>query len=145
MLEQAEVDTDIGLCRCFPFDIVITDLVAFETGTAVTYGLYNAQERGTLFIGAGVDVYEGMIVGQSPKDEDIVVNVCKKKHMTNTRASGSDDALRLIPPKVMSLEQAIEFIAEDELIEVTPKNIRMRKRILDKSERMKAWSKNKGQ
>ena len=120
-------------------------LVAFETGTAVTYGLYNAQERGTLFIGAGVDVYEGMIVGQSPKDEDIVVNVCKKKHMTNTRASGSDDALRLIPPKVMSLEQAIEFIAEDELIEVTPKNIRMRKRILDKSERMKAWSKNKGQ
>ena len=120
-------------------------LVAFETGTAVTYGLYNAQERGILFIGAGVDVYEGMIVGQSPKDEDIVVNVCKKKHMTNTRASGSDDALRLIPPKVMSLEQAIEFIAEDELIEVTPKNIRMRKRILDKSERMKAWSKNKGQ
>ena len=120
-------------------------LVAFETGTAVTYGLYNAQERGTLFIGAGVEVYEGMIVGQSPKDEDIVVNVCKKKHMTNTRASGSDDALRLIPPKVMSLEQAIEFIAEDELIEVTPKNIRMRKRILDKSERMKAWSKNKGQ
>ena len=118
-------------------------LVAFETGTAVTYGLYNAQERGTLFIGAGVDVYEGMIVGQSPKDEDIVVNVCKKKHMTNTRASGSDDALRLIPPKIMSLEQAIEFIAEDELIEVTPKNIRMRKRILDKSERMKAWSKNK--
>ena len=119
-------------------------LIAFETGTAVTYGLYNAQERGTLFIGAGVEVYEGMIVGQSPKDEDIVVNVCKKKHMTNTRASGSDDALRLIPPKIMSLEQAIEFIADDELIEVTPKNIRMRKRILDKSERMKAWSKNRG-
>mgnify|MGYP000091941308 CR=1 FL=1 len=120
-------------------------LIAFESGESITYGLYNAQERGTLFIGAGVEVYEGMIVGQSPKDEDIVVNVCKKKHMTNTRASGSDDALRLIPPKVMSLEQAIEFIAEDELIEVTPKNIRMRKRILDKSERMKAWSKNKGQ
>ena len=119
-------------------------LIAFETGTAVTYGLYNAQERGTLFIGAGVEVYEGMIVGQSPKDEDIVVNVCKKKHMTNTRASGSDDALRLIPPKVMSLEQAIEFITDDELIEVTPKSIRMRKRILDKSERMKAWSKNRG-
>ena len=119
-------------------------LIAFETGTAVTYGLYNAQERGTLFIGPGVEVYEGMIVGQSPKDEDIVVNVCKKKHMTNTRASGSDDALRLIPPKIMSLEQAIEFIADDELIEVTPKNIRMRKRILDKSERMKAWSKNRG-
>lgn len=85
-----------------------------------------------------------LIVGQSPKDEDIVVNVCKKKHMTNTRASGSDDALRLIPPKVMSLEQAIEFITDDELIEVTPKSIRMRKRILDKSERMKAWSKNRG-
>ncbi len=119
-------------------------LIAFETGTAVTYGLYNAQERGTLFIGAGVEVYEGMIAGQSPKDEDIVVNVCKKKHMTNTRASGSDDALRLIPPKVMSLEQAIEFITDDELIEVTPKSIRMRKRILDKSERMKAWSKNRG-
>ena len=118
-------------------------LVAFETGTAVTYGLYNAQERGTLFIGAGVEVYEGMIVGQSPKDEDIVVNVCKKKHMTNTRASGSDDALRLIPPKIMSLEQAIEFITDDELIEVTPKSIRMRKRILDKAERMKAWSKNR--
>ena len=100
-------------------------LIAFETGTAVTYGLYNAQERGTLFIGAGVEVYEGMIVGQSPKDEDIVVNVCKKKHMTNTRASGSDDALRLIPPKVMSLEQAIEFITDDELIEVTPKSIRV--------------------
>ena len=98
----------------------------------------------SLFIGAGVEVYEGMIVGQSPKDEDIVVNVCKKKHMTNTRASGSDDALRLIPPKVMSLEQAIEFITDDELIEVTPKRIRMRKRILDKSERMKAWSKNRG-
>ena len=118
-------------------------LIAFETGEAVTYGLYNAQERGTLFIGAGTPVYEGMIVGQSPKDEDIVVNVCKRKHMTNTRASGSDDALRLIPPKVMSLEQAIEFINTDELIEVTPQNIRMRKRILDKAERMKAWSKNK--
>ena len=138
MLEQAEVDTDIGLCRCFPFDIVVTDLVAFETGTAVTYGLYNAQERGTLFIGAGVDVYEGMIVGQSPKDEDIVVNVCKKKHMTNTRASGSDDALRLIPPKVMSLEQAIEFIDQDELLEVTPKSLRIRKRILDSRDRKRA-------
>lgn len=118
-------------------------LVAFETGTAVTYGLYNAQERGALFIGAGVEVYEGMIVGQSPKDEDIVVNVCKKKHMTNTRASGSDDALRLVPPKIMSLEQAIEFITDDELIEVTPQSIRMRKRILDKAERMRVWSKNK--
>ena len=120
-------------------------LIAFEAGESITYGLFNAQERGVLFIGPNVGVYEGMVVGISPKQEDIVVNVCKKKHMTNTRASGSDDALRLIPPKVMSLEQAIEFIAEDELIEVTPKNIRMRKRILDKSERMKAWSKNKGQ
>lgn len=118
-------------------------LIAFEAGESVTYGLYNAQERGTLFIGAGVPVYEGMIVGQSPKEEDLVVNVCKKKHLTNTRASGSDDALRLIPPKVMSLEQAIEFIKDDELIEVTPENIRMRKRILDKTQRMKAWSKTK--
>lgn len=118
-------------------------LVAFETGTAVAYGLYNAQERGSLFIDPGTQVYEGMIVGQSPKDEDIVVNVCKKKHMTNTRASGSDDALRLITPRIMSLEQAIEFITDDELIEVTPQNIRMRKRILDKAERMRVWSKNR--
>lgn len=118
-------------------------LIAFEAGTAVAYGLYNAQERGTLFIPAGTEVYEGMIVGQSPKDEDMVVNVCKKKQLTNTRSSGTDDALRLIPFKVMSLEQSIEFITEDELIEVTPKTIRMRKRILDKSARMRAWSKNK--
>ncbi|HIT80498.1 MAG TPA: translational GTPase TypA [Candidatus Faecivivens stercorigallinarum] len=115
-------------------------LISFETGTAVVYGLYNAQERGQLFIGAGVDVYEGMIVGQSPKAEDLVVNVCKEKHLTNTRSSGSDDALRLVPPKNMSLEQCIEFIAEDELIEVTPKNLRMRKVILDKTQRMKAWA-----
>ena len=116
-------------------------LVAFETGDSIVYGLYNAQERGTLFIGAGVPVYEGMIVGESPKAEDITVNVCKKKHLSNTRASGSDDALRLIPPKTMSLENAIEFIKDDELIEVTPKNIRLRKKILDKGLRMKAWSK----
>ena len=96
-------------------------LVAFETGEAVTYGLYNAQERGTLFISAGTPVYEGMIVGASPKAEDLVVNVCKKKHLTNTRASGSDDALRLIPPKNSSLEESIEFLADDELLEVTPK------------------------
>ena len=115
-------------------------LISFETGTAVVYGLYNAQERGQLFIGAGVDVYEGMIVGQSPKAEDLVVNVCKEKHLTNTRSSGSDDALRLVPPKNMSLEQCIECIAEDELIEVTPKNLRMRKVILDKTQRMKAWA-----
>ena len=88
----------------------------------------------------GADVYEGMIVGQSPKAEDIVVNVCKEKHLTNTRASGSDDALRLVPPKEMSLEQCIEFIADDELIEVTPKNLRMRKTILDRTQRMKAWA-----
>ncbi len=117
-------------------------LVAFESGEAVTYGLYNAQERGTLFIGAGVPVYEGMVVGESPKADDINVNVCKKKHLTNTRSSGADDALRLIPPKVMSLEEAIEFIAADELIEVTPENIRIRKKILDNGLRAKNRSKS---
>ena len=116
-------------------------LVAFESGTAVAYGLFNAQERGTLFIGAGVPVYEGMIVGQSPKAEDLVVNVCKKKQLTNMRASGSDDALRLVPPKIMSLEQALEFIADDELVEVTPENIRLRKAILDNSLRAKQRNK----
>lgn len=112
-------------------------LVAFETGEAVTYGLYNAQERGTLFIGAGVGVYEGMIVGESPKSGDIVVNVCKKKHLTNTRASGSDDALRLIPPKILSLEDSLEFIGDDELVEVTPKSIRLRKITLSNVQRAK--------
>ncbi len=116
-------------------------LVAFESGEAVTYGLYNAQERGSLFIGAGTPVYEGMVVGESPKSDDINVNVCKKKHLTNTRSSGADDALRLIPPKIMSLEEAIEFIAADELIEVTPKNIRIRKKILDNGLRAKQRSK----
>ena len=106
-------------------------LVAFEQGTSVTYGLYNAQERGELLIGPGVDVYEGMIVGINSRNEDISINVCKEKHLTNTRASGSDDALRLVPPLQMSLEKAIEFIAEDELVEVTPKNIRLRKKTLD--------------
>ena len=106
-------------------------LVAFEAGTSVTYGLYNAQERGDLFIGAGVEVYEGMIVGLNARNEDISINVCKEKHLTNTRASGSDDALRLVPPIQMSLEKAIEFIADDELVEVTPKNLRLRKKILD--------------
>ena len=106
-------------------------LVAFEQGTSVTYGLYNAQERGELLIGAGVNVYEGMIVGINSRNEDIAINVCKEKHLTNTRASGSDDALRLVPPLQMSLEKAIEFIAEDELVEVTPKNIRLRKKTLD--------------
>jgi len=116
-------------------------LVAFETGEAVTYGLFNAQERGALFIGAGTPVYEGMVVGQSPKNEDINVNVCKKKHVTNMRASGSDEALRLVPPKIMSLEACIEYIKDDELIEVTPKNLRIRKRILNNQLRAKANSK----
>jgi len=110
-------------------------LVAFEAGTAVTYGLYNAQERGELFIGAGTEVYEGMIVGLNSRGEDIAINVCKEKHLTNTRASGSDDALRLVPPIQFSLEKAIEFIAEDELVEVTPLNIRLRKKILDSKTR----------
>lgn len=110
-------------------------LVAFEQGTSVTYGLYNAQERGELFIGAGVDVYEGMIVGINSRNEDISINVCKEKHLTNTRASGSDDALRLVPPIQLSLEKAIEFIQDDELVEVTPKNIRLRKKILDSKTR----------
>lgn len=118
-------------------------LVSFESGEAVTYGLYNAQERGTLFIGAGTPVYEGMVVGSSPKAEDLVVNVCKKKHLTNTRASGSDDALRLIPPRKLSLEDSLEFIADDELLEVTPKSIRIRKRILDNSLRAKTKAKGK--
>ncbi len=112
-------------------------LIAFETGTAVTYGLFNAQERGQLFIGAGTEVYEGMIVGVSPKNEDMAVNVCKKKQLTNMRASGSDDALRLVPPRIMSIEEAMEFIGEDELIEITPKSIRMRKAILSNAERLK--------
>ena len=113
-------------------------LVAFETGESVTYGLFNAQERGTLFIGPGVPVYAGMVVGETPKSEDISVNVCKKKQLTNMRASGSDEALRLTPPRQLSLEQCLEFLADDELLEVTPENLRLRKRILDHSERMKA-------
>ncbi|MDE7233735.1 MAG: translational GTPase TypA, partial [Ruminiclostridium sp.] len=119
-------------------------LVAFETGTASGYGLWNSQERGALFIGAGVDVYEGMIVGVSPKAGDINVNVCKKKHLTNTRASGSDEALRLIPPRRLSLEESLEFISDDELVEVTPQNIRLRKRILDHENRAKDEAKRKG-
>ena len=113
-------------------------LISFETGESITYGLYNAQERGTLFIGAGVPVYEGMVIGSNPRMEDITVNVCKAKHLTNTRASGSDDALRLIPPKQMSLEQCLEYLADDEILEVTPKTLRMRKRILNHADRMKA-------
>ena len=119
-------------------------LVAFETGEAVTYGLFNAQERGTLFIGPGTPVYAGMIVGECPKQEDISVNVCKKKQLTNMRASGSDEALRLTPPKQMSLEQCLEFLADDELLECTPENLRLRKRILDHGDRMREASKKKG-
>ncbi len=118
-------------------------LIVHETGESCAYGLWNAQDRGNLFIGPGVPVYEGMIVGESPKDEDIVVNVCKKKHATNTRASGSDEALRLVPPTVLSLEQSLEFINDDELVEVTPKTIRLRKRILSKELRMKAEARQK--
>ena len=119
-------------------------LISWETGEAVTYGLFNAQERGVLFIGAGTPVYGGMIVGECPKAEDITVNVCKKKQLTNTRASGSDDALRLTTPKQMSLEQCLEFLADDELLEVTPENLRLRKRLLDHSARMREASKKKG-
>ena len=113
-------------------------IVAFEAGKSVTYGLYNAQDKGELFIGPGVDVYEGMIVGLNSRGEDLAINVCKEKHLTNTRASGSDEALRLVPPLQMSLEKAIEFIEDDELVEVTPKSIRLRKKILDSKERERA-------
>ena len=113
-------------------------LISYETGVAISYGLFNAQQRGTLLIGPGVDVYEGMIVGINPKNEDMTVNVCKKKQLTNTRASGSDDALRLIPPKQMSLEQCLEFLGDDELLEVTPAHLRLRKRILSNDLRMKS-------
>ena len=118
-------------------------IVVHETGTTTGYGLWNTQDRGRLFVGPGVDVYEGMIVGECAKDEDIVCNVCKKKHVTNTRASGSDEALKLVPPTTLSLEQSMEFLADDELLEVTPKSIRLRKTILDKSLRLKAESRKK--
>ena len=113
-------------------------LVAHETGESVAYGLFSAQDRGALFIGAGVPVYEGMVVGVCPKMEDITVNVCRKKQLTNMRASGSDEALRLVPPRILSLEQCLEFLADDELLEVTPENLRLRKRILNHEQRMKA-------
>ncbi len=113
-------------------------LVAHETGTSTGYGLFAAQDRGRLFIGPGIEVYEGMVVGSTPKAEDITVNVCKKKHVTNMRASGSDEALKLTPPSILSLEQSIEFIDDDELLEVTPKNIRIRKKILDKTMRLRS-------
>ena len=113
-------------------------LIAFEAGETITYGLFNAQERGTLFLGPGEKVYQGMVVGENPKGGDIELNVCKRKQMTNTRASGSDEALKLVPHKVLSLEQALDFIENDELVEVTPKNIRIRKKILDPKQRMRA-------
>ena len=118
-------------------------IIVHETGESTGYGLFNTQSRGRLFIGPGTPVYEGMIVGENPKNEDIVCNVCKKKQMTNTRASGSDDALRLVPHSVLSLEQSLEFIKEDELVEITPNNIRLRKRILGKEARMKFEAKNR--
>ena len=118
-------------------------LIAHETGDTSSYGFFNTQERGRLFVGPGVPVYEGEIVGECSRNEDIVVNVCKKKHVTNMRASGSDEALRLTPPSILSLEQCLEFIADDELVEVTPKSIRMRKRILSKEQRMKLAAKAK--
>ncbi len=117
-------------------------IVAWEQGESITYGLYNAQERGRLFIGPGVKVYEGMIVGESARNEDLVINVCKKKHVTNIRASGSDEALRLTPPVIFSLEQSLEFIGDDELCEITPKNIRLRKKILNTELRAKNRSKS---
>jgi GTP-binding protein len=117
-------------------------LIAFEAGESVTYGLFNAQERGTLFIGPGEKVYSGMVIGQSPKTEDIEVNVCKRKQLTNTRSSASDEALRLTPPKVLSLEQALDFIEKDELLEVTPSSLRIRKKILDPTLRKRAGRNN---
>ena len=118
-------------------------LIAHETGEAVAYGIWNAQERGVMFITPGTMVYGGMVVGECPKQDDITVNVCRTKHLTNTRASGSDEALRLIPPRQMSLEQCLEFLADDELLEVTPKNLRLRKSILDHSQRMKTVMRNR--
>ncbi len=120
-------------------------IIAFETGESTTYGLFNTQDRGRLFIGPGVEVYEGMIVGVSPKSEDLVVNVCKKKHATNTRSSSSDEALRLTPHSMLSLEQCLEFISEDEYVEVTPKSVRMRKATLSHEQRMKQQSRKKSQ
>ena len=118
-------------------------LIAWETGEAVAYGIWNAQERGAMFITPGTKVYAGMVVGVCPKSEDVPVNVCRTKHLTNTRASGSDEALRLIPPRQMSLEQCLEFLADDELLEVTPKNLRLRKSILDHGLRMKNVMRNR--
>ena len=120
-------------------------LIAFEAGESITYGLFNAQERGTLFIGPGVKVYSGMIVGQSPKAEDIEINVCKTKKLTNTRSSSADEALKLVPPKIMSLEQCLDFIDTDELLEITPTSLRIRKKILDPTLRKRAMISKKSQ
>ncbi|MBR6172975.1 MAG: translational GTPase TypA [Eubacterium sp.] len=119
-------------------------LIAFEAGTSITYGLFNAQERGTMFIGPGVEVYAGMVVGETGRAEDIEVNVCKTKHLTNTRSSGSDEALKLVPPKILSLEQALDFLDTDEILEITPKNLRIRKKILDSRLRLRENRKNQG-
>ena len=118
-------------------------LVAWESGVAVTYGLFNAQERGQLFIEPGTKVYEGMIVGINPKNDEVSVNVCKKKQVSNMRASGSDEALRLSPPRRLSLEQCLEFLDDDELLEVTPKSLRLRKKVLSRTERLRIASKQK--
>ena len=118
-------------------------LIAFEAGESITYGLFNAQERGTLFIGPGVKVYSGMVIGQSTKAEDVEINVCKTKKLTNTRSSSADEALKLTPPKIMSLEQCLDFIDTDELLEVTPESLRIRKKILDPTLRKRASFKNK--
>ena len=118
-------------------------VIAFEDGTTTAYGLFNAQERSTLFLGAGVAVYAGQVVGENSREDDMVVNVCKRKQLTNNRASGSEEALKLVPPVLMSLEQCLEFIADDELVEVTPKSIRLRKTILNKEQRLKLAARNK--
>jgi GTP-binding protein len=118
-------------------------LVAWETGTTSTYGLKNAEERGMLFLGAGIEVYEGMVIGETQRTGDLSVNVCKKKHLTNMRSSNKDIEIRLTPPRIMSLDEAIEYLAEDELLEVTPQNYRIRKRILDTEERGKQTKKAK--
>ena len=119
-------------------------LVAWENGAATSYGLFNAQDRGSMFIGAGTNVYEGMVVGECSETGDLVVNVCKKKHLTAIRSSGADEALRLVPPRIMSLEKCIEFIADDELLEVTPTSLRLRKKILNTELRAKARAKENG-
>ena len=118
-------------------------IIAFESGESITYGLFNAQERGNLFIGPGVKVYAGMVIGETGKAEDVEVNVCKTKKLTNTRSSSADEALRLVPPKIMSLEQYLEFIDTDELLEVTPKTLRVRKKILDSMLRKRSMIRSK--